>query len=301
MNPLKRANRLLLIGTLMFAGAALLATSRPAWAYDDPTDKPPPDPAAATPAQRKRALLDLIKRGREAAQKVDAYGQQLLQLTPEEQAIMGREVNKLIRANFTVIDDKKAVRVLQDLAKPFIELGAGELEYTFTIIESKDAEDVNAFSHVGGYVYVNSGLWNLLENRAEMEFVLGHEIAHVELQHVTRDHTYTEAVRKLSGDKLAKLAGKAYSLMSVGYSQDQEFAADAWSYQAMRHLGYSKQDSLSALRRLKKYFDDHGMSDDREKPKDKIDKVKESVENHFRTHPPTAERITRLENLKVDP
>ena len=57
-------------------------------------------------------------------------------------------------------------------------LSRKDLALKFSIIE---ADEVNAFSHVGGYIYFNTGLLEIISTDAELQFVVGHEIAHLEL------------------------------------------------------------------------------------------------------------------------
>src|SRR4029078_1386260 len=55
-----------------------------------------------------------------------------------------------------------------------------ELTYTFTVL---DSDEINAFTTGGGYVYITRGIMNYLNNEAELEAVLGHEIGHVCARH----------------------------------------------------------------------------------------------------------------------
>ena len=51
-----------------------------------------------------------------------------------------------------------------------------------------DSNEVNAFSHPGGYVYVNRGLFDLVGEDEDyaLQFAVGIEIAHVDLQHAMK-------------------------------------------------------------------------------------------------------------------
>jgi predicted Zn-dependent protease len=53
--------------------------------------------------------------------------------------------------------------------------------YMFNII---DSEEVNAFACPGGYILVTLGTMRSAENEAELAAILGHEVAHVGLQHM---------------------------------------------------------------------------------------------------------------------
>lgn len=53
--------------------------------------------------------------------------------------------------------------------------------YMFEVLNS---DSINAFSSPGGYIMVTAGAIKLAENEAELAMILGHEIAHVERQHM---------------------------------------------------------------------------------------------------------------------
>ena len=71
-----------------------------------------------------------------------------------------------------------------------------------------DSESVNAFACPGGYVFVTKGLLKIAENEAEIAAVLGHEIAHVGLQHMFK------TLRTMSAEEAAKLSAETAKLKS---------------------------------------------------------------------------------------
>ena len=69
-----------------------------------------------------------------------------------------------------------------------------------------ESAEVNAFSHPGGYVYVNRGLFDLIGEDEDyaLQFAVGNEMAHVDLQHAIRclqDPDFKE----MSGGTIRKL------------------------------------------------------------------------------------------------
>lgn len=55
-----------------------------------------------------------------------------------------------------------------------------DMEYTFRIVNDPV---INAYSTAGGYVYINTGLLDVLESEDELAAVLGHEIVHTNKSH----------------------------------------------------------------------------------------------------------------------
>ncbi len=84
-----------------------------------------------------------------------------------------------------------------------------------------------------------------------LEFVLGHEIAHVELQHAL-GCLRNPSVRTFSDGTLQKLY---LLIIPHGYFDEQEYAADEWVYHRMKRLKRSEHDCLKFLRMLDKYAD----------------------------------------------
>jgi Zn-dependent protease with chaperone function len=124
--------------------------------------------------------------------------------------------------------------------------------------------------------------------------VLGYEIGHVELEHASRPVAYAVCAGQAGGDAAARLAVLAYQLIAVGYAEDHEFEADAWSYRAMRRCGSSGADASAALRRLQQLDPEARRLASRG---DDDNDVAAQLRDHFRTHPPTAERLRRLDGL----
>ena len=92
-----------------------------------------------------------------------------------------------------------------------------------------DSDEVNAFSHVGGHVYVSWGVFTLAQTDAELEFVVAHELAHAELGHAA---ARAEQLAPQADAAIGRVPGLHF-LIALGYSAEQEFAADAWAYQAL--------------------------------------------------------------------
>ncbi len=255
-------------------------------------------PAAETP-KSKDSLGDLFNIGRSLIKTADDVGQEVLGLTTEEESRVGRDVSEIIRKRRKTYTDTAVEERIQKLARPLLAQSQRKgITFQFTLV---DSPVTNASSTLGGYVFINRGLLNFAKTDAELQFVIGHEIAHVELRHCARQLTYAIRAQQVSeaADKDAgKLAGNvtqlAYSLLSVGHSKDQEFAADAWAYKTMRQIGRTKAEAISCAR----LFDSQarGRYETSSASGGKT-KTTSELERHFQTHPPASERLQRLERL----
>src|SRR5262249_7533687 len=117
-----------------------------------------------------------------------------------------------------------------------------DLRYHFFVL---DTDEVDAFSHAGGYVYVSRGLFNLVANDIELAWVVGHEIAHVELRHGLGPGP------DLAG---ATTAQGLYRRIAVGHSAEEEYAADAWVTRNLLGLGRSRRECLAFLKRYRDFL-----------------------------------------------
>ncbi|MFM9961006.1 MAG: M48 family metalloprotease [Planctomycetaceae bacterium] len=289
--------------------------SRPVKADDPKTPEPKPVPAKPQPTDTPKTaaktkptpsadlnpvqlLRDTVKLGQGLTKTADDFGQETLGLSLAEEIRIGRDVNRQIIRQHKVANSPIATKRLRDLAKPLLEHVKREgINDTFTVLASPE---INAFSHLGGYVYVNQGLLNFAKSDAEIQFVIAHEIAHVELGHCRRGLTYTVRAGELAGGQGADLVQQAYHLISLGYSEEQEFDADEWAFRHMLKIGRTQDEALALPRHFAKHFADkteRRQSAEKNRP-DAV--VADEIENHLRSHPPATERVRRLEKLTVE-
>lgn len=254
---------------------------------------------AAEPPKSKDALGDLFNLGRSLIKTADDVGQEVLGLTTEEESRVGREVSEMIRRRHLAYTDKAAEERIQKLARPLLAQSQRKgITFQFALV---DSPVTNACSTLGGYVFINRGLLAFAKTDAELQFVIGHEIAHVELRHCARQLTYAiraQQVGEAADKSVGKLAGNvtqlAYSLLSVGHSKEQEFAADEWAYKAMRQIGRTKAEATSMARLFAAHARERGETSS---SGGSATKIAAELERHFQTHPPHSERLQRLERL----
>lgn len=246
------------------------------------------------------ATSEVIRQGGSLANDV---AQLTVGLTIPERRSLGFQVHQQIRETptYRFVDDRAKIARLERLAQPYLDARqiTKDLDYTFYVL---DDPVPNAFSHIGGYIYVHTGLLDLIENDEQLAFVIGHEIGHVERGHTAHGMTITTRAGELvGGSGLAaqlteSLAGMVYRQIACGYQEDLELEADWWSQDcALRHGG----DCRPAIR----FFEimDHVYRQNaapqgssvparEEAAKTLVRKLKE----HYRTHPPPQDRIREL-------
>jgi len=244
----------------------------------------------------KDPLGSLFELGSSLAKSADEIGQAMFGLTGKEQKEIGQRLHRKIKAKHGLKNDPAQLARIQKLAAPFLkQMKRKNLAVSFYVLNS---DKVNAFSHVGGHIYLNKGLLEIIETDAELQFVIGHEIAHLELGHCEKLLTYAVRAKGL-GDELGgtlgaeaaeAIAGLAYQALSAGYSEEQELACDAWAFHPMRKNGCTHPECTAMIRKF--------MEREKGKTEEKSeDRLSEAINNHFRTHPPAKKRLEALEKL----
>ena len=184
-------------------------------------------------------------------------------LTIQDENQLGDQLHGLI-LQLNSEDRGPGLRRVNEAARPLLELVQPKgRQYRFSVLNSEVA---NAFSHPGGYIYVSSKLLEMIPEDEDylLEFVLGHEMAHVELQHAL-GCLRNPSVRTFSDGTLQKLY---LLIIPRGYFDEQEYAADEWVYHRMKRLKRSEHECLKFLRMLDKYANAHGFVNGRGQPEE---------------------------------
>ena len=165
------------------------------------------------------------------------------------------------------------------------------LPWRFGVI---DSDGVNAFAAPGGYIVITLGLYNLLENEAQLAAVLAHEIAHVVRKHHLKALQKTMKREFWSGlgvkavdnekdrEKLRKLVNSGVQLYASGLDRKYEYEADLRGVVLAARAGYDPYALLDVLTTI-----------------DSIDPGADEVAVLMKTHPPTGERLDTLDR-KMD-
>jgi predicted Zn-dependent protease len=126
-----------------------------------------------------------------------------------------------------------------------------------------DPRTINAFALPGGQVFVTLGLYNKLENEAQLAGVIGHEIGHVIMRHSAQQlakgrlgQMLTVAVgvgasdRNDGGRSAQMAAALANQVTQLHFSRDDESEADAVGLRYMAETGYNPYAMLDVMQVL---------------------------------------------------
>ena len=168
------------------------------------------------------------------------------------------------------------------------------LPLNFQVYQTKE---VNAFACADGSVRVYSGLMDLMTDD-EVLGVIGHEIGHVALKHSKKQMKQAILASALrdgiasTGNVAAAISDNGLgaigeALMGAQYSQKQEFQADEFGYNFLKSSGKNPWAMAMAFEKLQSLS---GGSTTAGKAASG-----DSVSQLFSTHPPTADRIAKVE------
>ena len=106
------------------------------------------------------------------------------ELSDTEKIELGKRVNEYIRHQFYLRNDPELSKELNDITQRLTAVSERKmLPFTCDIIQSYS---INAFSAPGGHIYVTEGLLKFAETEDEVAGIIGHEIAHASLRHVSK-------------------------------------------------------------------------------------------------------------------
>ncbi len=165
-----------------------------------------------------------------------------------------------------------------------------EIKYSIAVVKD---DTVNAFALPAGYIFVNTGLLSYIKSDGELAGVLAHEIAHVDQRHSMKSISRTIGMSAILGlivnqskekrkEQISKIGVVAINLTQLGYSREAEYEADSYGVSFMKIAGYQKEELLNFWRRMEGGSSGGGNS---------------AIFQLFSTHPPTSERIKRIEAL----
>ncbi len=121
-----------------------------------------------------------------------------------------------------------------------------------------DQDVLNAFVTPGGYIYLYSGLIQYLETADDLAGVLGHEIAHADQRHsskqLQRQYGISLLLSIASGEETSQieaLVGQiAGTLGTLAFSRAAESEADAFSVEYLAQTQYACDGAASFFQKL---------------------------------------------------
>ncbi len=165
------------------------------------------------------------------------------------------------------------------------------IQYRFHVVASPVE---NAFALPGGQVFIYTGLLADIRSEAELAYILGHEMSHIDLRHAVELYQTEAAFEKAGAAPLAGIPELLRRFVARGYSKFQETEADAQGLRLSSQADYDPEAGARLYRRFRPPSPRPAAAN----PLDEAaGAVLDQLTSYFATHPPDAERIRTLEEL----
>jgi len=167
-----------------------------------------------------------------------------------------------------------------------------------------DTDEINAFATSGGHIFVTRGIIGTADTEDGLAGIIAHEVAHIQLKHginAIKNSRKTQAwlvtgtgisgviggtdVKQLTDALNDSFSEFVQTLVSNGYSKDQEFAADNKAVALMASAGYNPAGLTKMLMALgHSQKPDEGFGKTHPSPEDRIMNAQKSVNKNKATY-----------------
>lgn len=200
---------------------------------------------------------------------------------------MGKQYAMMVEQTARLVQDPVINEYVNRIGQNLVRNSDAKVPFTIKVI---DSDEINAFALPGGFFYVNSGLILAADEEAELAGVMAHEIAHVAARHQMQQMTRMQYanlatiplifVGSWGVYQAASLAiNLALPITFMKFSRNFENEADFLGLQYMYKTGYDPQAFVSFFEKVE--------AKEKAKPG--------TLARAFASHPPTPDRIVRVQ------
>ena len=209
----------------------------------------------------------------------------------QEEIAIGREIAGNLLGASPLVKDEALQKYVNKVGRWVAsQSDRADLPWRFGVIESND---LNAFSAPGGYILITKGLYNRLENEAQLAGVLGHEIGHVVKKH------YLKVIQKqqlvsAGADFLSQAFGKKDKIVSSVIGQGAEISA-----RGLDKSAEYEADRIGTTLAARAGYEPFGLAEVIQII-GQTNKNDSSVALLYKTHPSPDDRLTNLADAAGD-
>ena len=157
----------------------------------------------------------------------------------------GLHLRALFENGYILYDNPLTDYVREVAARTFAGQPAALNGITFYVTTLYEA---NAVSFAEGTILVNIGLLDVLDNEAQLAFILAHEVAHFNKKHALRAYKQWEMLKNKKGDT----EKEKLTFLGLFHSREYETEADGYSLSIMAASPYDALQSAFALANIEK-------------------------------------------------
>jgi predicted Zn-dependent protease len=206
----------------------------------------------------------------------------------EREMALGKGLAQEVERSAKLVDDPVISEYVNRVGQNLVRNSDAKVPFTIKVI---DSDQVNAFALPGGFFYVNSGLILRADSESELAGVMAHEIAHVAARHSTKRETKGQLTQLATiplillgpggwaGYGIYQGLNFAIPLTFLKFSRGDENEADYLGLQYMYKTGYDPNAFVSFFEKV--------QAEEKRRPG--------TVPTVFSTHPPTADRVEKVQ------
>lgn len=197
-----------------------------------------------------------------------------------EDIVLGKEVKKEILSapgQYPILDrssNPKLYNYIEGLKNKILQTNQLKYkdEFVWEVAIIDDPNTLNAFATPGGYIYLYTGLIKFLDSEDQLIGVLGHEMAHADRRHSTRQLTKSLGISILldaalgERDAVEQIVGQ---LAGLKFSRSHESEADEFSVKYLCNTSYKSDGAAGFFVKLQgqptppEFLSTHPSPDDR--------------------------------------
>lgn len=194
---------------------------------------------------------------------------------------IGQSIVQEVESQYKLVDDPLVQKRVRDIGSKIVAVcDRKDIDYHFKVL---DDEEINAFALPGGFVYVNKGLIDKIDNDDELACILAHEVGHIVARHSIKKlqammgysilRILTASIPQTA--PIGKAADIAFTEILLGYSREDELLADQLAARYAGLTGYDARGMITFLEKLQEI--------NKRKPL--------RPKTYFKTHPYVPDRI----------
>jgi len=179
----------------------------------------------------------------------------------EDDVKLGKQVSDEIASKpseYPILPERgneQVYRFVRGIAQKILNSGQVKYkdEFAWEIKIINDNKTLNAFATPGGYIYVYTGLIKYLDSEDQLAGVMGHEIAHADRRHSTKQMTQSLGLQMLLAAALGNreaVQQVAQGIIGLKFSRNHEADADEYSVRYLCPTTYNAAGSAGFFRKL---------------------------------------------------
>ena len=167
---------------------------------------------------------------------------------------IGKELDKQITDQTVVVTDPLLNQWVNEISnKLWAQTARKDVPYSIKIL---DVSDINAFSTMGGYIYINEGTLDFVQSDDELAGVIGHETGHIERRHAVTAQNKASILNVIFGVAslfipiVYRFGQIAQAGLQARIARDDENEADKYGLMLMARAGYDPDSMRTFMAHL---------------------------------------------------